>query len=173
MSTITVKLSEENLKAIGATAGDAEEKLAAFIKAKSKSEADVKVSIDDAREFRADIGEIKDRLKAVETREVKAVVSAEDHKAILDAASASAKDVAAKEVSSAIAKVGVNSVAAGNPGDENPGTPPKAGATLSNEDMKATDAETIWKTNASIRDEFMVKEAFLAFHRANIEGRVH
>jgi hypothetical protein len=106
-----VKISEETLKALGATAGDVEDKIKALIAANAKAQTDLDAAQASASEFTVKIEAIEGRLKAVEARKLE--VSAEDRTAIVAAATAEAKKAASSEVSAAIAKVGVNAVSAG------------------------------------------------------------
>lgn len=116
MSQVTLKLQEDTLKAIGATAADADEKILALVQANTKAKEDLKTAETASSDFTVKITAIEDRLKAVEARKLE--VSAEDRQTILAAATAEAKKAASAEVSAAIAKVGVNALRAGNGDDQ-------------------------------------------------------
>jgi chromosome segregation ATPase len=70
-----VKISEETLKALGATAGDVEDKIKALIAANAKAQTDLDAAQASASEFTVKIEAIEGRLKAVEARKLE--VSAE------------------------------------------------------------------------------------------------
>lgn len=117
---ITVKLSDETLKAIGATAADAEEKIVALAKANATLTAQNEGFSALASEVTAKFTAFESRFTALENRKVEAVMTVADRTALTDAiaaAKAEARIVAASEVAAVIAKAGVQSIKAGDAED--------------------------------------------------------
>jgi len=111
---ITIKLSDETLQALGATATDAEAKILALAKANATLTAQNEGFSALASEVKALFAAQDAKIAALDARKVEAVVSAADRTAIIDAAKAEAKIVAASEVAAVIAKAGVQSIKAGD-----------------------------------------------------------
>lgn len=162
---MNIKLSDAQMKALG-NPQNANDTLAA-IDALVTDKAKAKTDADNMAQAIAQSGEsmkaLEARLAAVEKKEL--TISEADRKTIVEAATAEAKKEAGSAVSAAIAKVGVQAVSGGQQADD------KADK-LAKVDEKAEDAEAIWTANANIRDEFITKESWLAYHKANKAGLV-
>jgi hypothetical protein len=116
MATTTIKLTDETLKALGATATDAEVKILALLAADADAKTKLAESASQFEKLTASIGALDDRLKAVEGAAVKVpIVSAEDRKAIIEEAKKEAKATASSETAAIIAKAGVKALPAGAP----------------------------------------------------------
>lgn len=170
MAATTVKLDETLVAKLGGS-GAVEERIKALLDAE-KISAELKGSIDSlvtqGKDLPVKLGAIDDRLKALEARPTTATVTDAQMAEITAKAEEQAKVAAAKEVSSAIAKVGVQSVPAG--GNAQPGTPgePKAPRW----DAGKEELQAFWNANSTVRDEFPDFESWAAYHRADGSNRL-
>jgi len=161
-----IKLSDEQIKAIGASnANDAQAKIDDLLKTSAKAKTDADNMAQSIAQSGASMKALEGRLAAIEKKEF--TISDKDRTAIIEAAKTAAVEVAKSEapnaVSAAIAKVGVGAVSAGVKADD------KAETKL---DENADDAAAVWKADAKIRAEFIEEKNWLAYHKANKEGRV-
>jgi hypothetical protein len=152
------KLSDETLNALGATAGDAEDKIKALISANAQSKTDLEAAKATSGEWSVKINALEDRVKAVEARKVE--VSADQKAAILTEAKEAGKLAGAEATSAAIAKAGVGAVSAGKKEDD------KA------EQVDPSDPKARWAADANLRDEFITEANWLAYAKAESQGRV-
>lgn len=158
----TIKVSDELLTKLGATAGDFEEKLTAAL-AKIKTLAEANADLAKAGT------EAKEKIAALEGKiaipaKVEAFkLSAEDRAAIVSDLKVEAKTAAAQEVSAAIAKAGAGAVGTGQTQD-----------TSGNGEQKpaATDYKGQWEKDENIRAEFIEFGAYEAFKKAESKYRI-
>jgi len=186
----TLKLSDEVLKRLGATAGDAEAKILALLGqleavgklAATAGQPNFLKEVADGKSnesfaalaqavaglpaivqgITAKLESFEARIKAVEDRKVS--LAADERATIVTEATTAARDVAAKEVSAAIAKVGVQSVTAGGKADDK--ADDKAGTPV------GADYAAHYKASAALQEEFSSAETYAAFKKAEARGAV-
>jgi hypothetical protein len=163
MAATTIKISDETLKAFGATAADFEEKVLASVKAKEKTD-------EENSDLRARVEKLEKEFFALSARVAKLEASTDIGKitdaikpALIEAAKDAAKVVASTTVGEAIAKAGVQSVASG--AKENTANSPQKPA--------AEDYKGQWEADATLKDTFLDFASFEAFKKAEAKGQVN
>jgi chromosome segregation ATPase len=159
----TIKVSDELLAKLGATAGDFEEKITAHLaKEKTLTEANAELA-KAGTEAKEKITALETKLSATPPKAEAFKLSAEDRAAIVSDLKTEAKTAAAQEVSAAIAKAGTGAVGTGKTED-----------TSGNGDQKpaATDYKGQWDKDENIRAEFIEFGAYEAFKKAESKYRI-
>lgn len=155
----TLKISDELLQKLGATATDFEAKVEALLTEGEAAAAKAKDQGDGFATLVKRVDAMETTLKAVQDGKVK--IDASVLEMLTTKATEAGTIAASKEVSAAIAKAGGAALGGGKKEDDKAEDAPDK-----------NDPEAVWKASKDIRDEFITLDNYKAFHKATNEGRV-